>query len=286
MTTNNSAVRGLRMILCAILFLGVIGLLPQRTAHAAGTFIPAAERVDMVHDSAGDVLYISAGGSVLRYELATGLFLPPFELGGNLAGLDLSPDGSTLVVADVQYSPNEVWVHVVDLESGASRKATFPRGFYEAGTFTVAFGDDGNVLITSTYEGSGWVPMRRYNPATGEWSELGSVRQNTMLASSADGSVIGFAESNLSDGPVGRYRVLDGDLLRKSGYSDGTGAFNYEIGANRNGTQYAVPTGAGTVIFDANLAKIGTVGEDAGPQPIGVVYHPTADRVYFAWSGS
>ncbi|HSH79244.1 MAG TPA: Ig-like domain-containing protein [Herpetosiphonaceae bacterium] len=286
MTTNKSAVRGLRVILCAILLLGVIGSLSQRTAHAAGTFIPAAERVDMVHDYARDMLYISAGSSVLRYELGTGLFLSPFELGGNLAGLDLSPDGSTLVVADVQYSDTDVWVHVVDLASGGSRKAVFPRAFGEGGTFTVAFGDDAYVLITSTYEGSGWVPMRRYNPATGEWSQLASVRQNTMLSSNADGSVIGFAESNSSDGPVGRYRVADGDLLRKSGYTDGTGAFNYEIGANRNGTQYAVPTYGGTFIFDANLAKIGTVGEYAGPQPIGVVYHPRADIVYFAWSGS
>ncbi len=59
-----------------------------------------------------------------------------------------------------------------------------------------------------------------------------------------------------------------------------------KIGANRNGTQYAVPTYGGTFIFDANLTKIATIGEYAGPQPIGVVYHPTADIVYFAWSGS
>ena len=287
MTSNKSAVCRLRMILPAILLFGMLGLLPQRTAHAAGTLISAPQRVDMVHDYARNVLYITQGSDVLRYDLGTDQFLSPFQLSGNLAGLDLSPDGTTLVVADEQSSDTEVWVHLIDVASGAIRKASFPRASsYESGTFTVAFGNDGNVLIASSFQGSGWVPMRSYNLATGAWKELASVRQDTMLASSADGSVIGFAESNSSDGPFGRYRVTDGNLLRKSGYTDGTGWFNYEIGANRNGTQYALPTYGGTFVYDANLTKIATIGTSAGPQPIGVVYHPNKDLVYFAWSGS
>ncbi|HEX8091069.1 MAG TPA: Ig-like domain-containing protein, partial [Blastocatellia bacterium] len=255
-------------------------------AQAAGTLIPAPTRVDMVYDIARDTVYITSGSSVLRYQIGSNSFLPPFQLGGNLYGIDLSPDGNTLIVADATRTETNVWVHVIDLQTGASRKALFPRAFLEGGTYSVAFGNDETVLITSTFEGSGWVPMRRYNPRTNGWSEIASVRQSSMVTSSSDGSVIGFEESNISDGAFGRYRLSDASLLRKSGYTDGTGWFNYEIGVNRNGTQYALPTYGGTFIYDGNLNRLTTVGQYAGPQPIGVVYHPAEDVVYFAWAGS
>ncbi|HKQ99742.1 MAG TPA: Ig-like domain-containing protein [Pyrinomonadaceae bacterium] len=272
----------MRLIVIGVFFI----LLPQ-AAQAAGTLIPAPARVDMVYDSSRDVVYITSGSSVLRYQIGTNSFLSPFELGGTLSGIDLSPDGNTLVVADRTRSATEVWIHLVDLQTGQSRKATFPRGFGEGGTFTVAFGNDGAVLVSSTYEGSGWVPLRRYDPATGASSQVASsITQNTMLTASADGSVIGFAESNISDGRFGRYRVADGNLLRKSGYTDGTSWYNYEMGVNRNGTQYAIPTYGGTYIYDGNLSRITILGQYAGPQPIGVAYHPAENIVYFAWTGS
>jgi hypothetical protein len=270
-----------------LILAGFLIISMQHSAEAAGTLISAPARVDMVYDSSRDIVYITNAGSILQYKIGSNTFLPSFDLGGSLGGIDLSPDGNTLVVADRQRSESEVWIYLVDLQTGLSRKVTFPRTFGEGGTFTAVFGNDGAVLVTSTFEGSGWVPMRRYDPTTGTTTQIASsVRQNTMLTGSSDGSTIGFAESNISDGPFGRYRVLDGNLLRKSGYTDGTSWFNYEIGVNRNGTQYAIPTYGGTYFYDADLKKIGAVGQYAGPQPIGVVYHPAEDIVYFAWSGS
>ena len=253
-------------------------------ALAIGPLIDAPGRVDMVYDDARDILYITSGESVLRYQVNSNSFLPPFELGGNLKGIDLSPDGNTLIVADQTYSASEVWVHVVEPDTGLIGKASFPRAFNEGGTFTVAFGKDGAVLITSSFLGSGWVPMRRFDPLSYEATDIASVRQDTMLSSSADGSVIGFAESNISDGRFGRYRVADGDLLRKTGYTDGTGWFNYEIGVSNYGIESAIPTYGGTFICDSNLVKYATIGQYAGGQPIGVVYHPTKKIVYFAWA--
>lgn len=262
----------------------VVMLTSQRRSEASGTFIPAPGRVDMVYDSPRSLLYITSGDSILRYDTRSNSFLTPFVLGGNLSGIDLSPDGQTLVVADTQHSENQVWIDEIDLQTGASQKVTFPRAFDEGGTYTVAFGNDGTVLITSTFEGSGWVPMRRYDPVTGVSSEIASVRQDSMLTASADRSVIGFEESNISDGSFGRLRVADQNLLRKSGYTDGTSWFNYEIGVNRNGTQFALPTYGGTFIYDANLQKLTTLGQYAAGQPIGVAYSPVNDLVYFAWA--
>jgi hypothetical protein len=270
-----------------LLVIGVVFILMPGRAEAIGTLIPAPSRVDMVYDSARDTVYITSGSSVLRYQISSNSFLAPFELGGSLNGIDLSPDGNTLAVADKQRSATDVWIHLVDLQTGTSRKVSFPRAFYEGGTFTVAFGSDGTVLVSSTFEGSGWVPLRRYNPATGVTTQVASsVRQDSMLAASADRSVVGFAESNSSDGPFGRYRISDGNLLRKSGYTDGTSWSNYEMGVNRNGTQYAIPTYGGTYIFDVDLRRTNIIGQYAGPQPIGVVYHPAENIVYFAWTGS
>ncbi|HEX6732217.1 MAG TPA: hypothetical protein VF074_19520, partial [Pyrinomonadaceae bacterium] len=187
-----------------------------------------------------DVLYITSGGSILRYHLGSNTFLTPFQTGGNLGGIDISPDGNTLVVADRRRLETLVWVYVVNLQTEQITQLQFPRAFFEGGTFTVAFVNDGTVLSTSLFEGSGWVPLRRFNPISGDWSQIDEVRQNTMITASGDMGIIGFAESNISDGRFGRYRVADGNLVRKT-FQDGTGWFNYEIGVNRNGTQYAIP---------------------------------------------
>jgi hypothetical protein len=253
---------------------------------AAGTFISAPARVDMVYDSARGIVYITDGGSVLRYHLGTNTFMTPFVIGGNLGGIDISPDGNTLVIADRRRLDPNVWVYVMNLQTEQLQQILFPRAFGEGGTYTVAYANDGTVLITSLFEGSGWVPLRRLNPITGAWSELASIRHNSMVTSSGNLGIIGFAEADQSDGPFGRYRVADGNLLRKSGYSDGTAWFNYEMGVNRDGTQFAIPTYNGTYICDANLVKFHLVGQYAGPQPIGVVYHPVEGTVYFAWSES
>lgn len=126
----------------------------------------------MAYDSGRDTLYITSGESVLRYQLGTNFFLTPFNLGGSLAGLDLSPDGNTLVVADRTRTEANVWVHVIDLRTGATSKALFPRAFGEGGTF----------------------------------------------------------------------------------------------------------------IYNSNLVKTATLGQYAGAEPIGVVYHPVEDTVYFPWA--
>ena len=275
----------LRVSLCTA-FLSTILFFPVLIVRASGTFIPAPSRFDMVYDSARDVLYITDGGSVLRYHLGTNTFMAPFALGGNLGGIDISPDGNSLVIADRRRLDPVVWVYVIDLQTEQVRQVTFARAFGEGGTYTVAYANDGSVLSTSIFEGSGWIPLRKFNPTTGTWSQLASVRHNSMVTASGNLGIIGLAEADSSDGPFGRYRIADGNLLRKSGYAEGTSWFNYEIGVNRDGTQFAIPTYNGTYICDANLIKFHIVGQYAGPQPIGVVYHPVENTVYFAWAGS
>jgi len=255
-------------------------------ALAEGTFIPAASRADHVYDAARHQLYISNGSQILRYDVLTKSSLPPITVGGTLQGLDISPDGTTLAVADADQTEGPR-VHFVNLDTAAVTKKVFARDFYEAGTHSVAYAADGSILVSSNFNGSGSVPLRRFDPNNGSVATLAYVSQRTMLSPSADRQIIGFAEPNNSSGPFGRYRSEDRDIIRTSGYDQGTSWFNFEIGTNRDGTQFALPTYGGTFIADFDLTKTGVVlGDYAGPQPVGAAYHPAKDVVYFPWAGT
>lgn len=256
-------------------------------ASAAGTLIPAPQRVDMVHDDSRGLIYISQGGEVLRYHIASGGFLSPIVLGGQLKGLDLSADNGTLAVADELSGTTSGWVHLVTLNDLTARTMPFTKdGNYESGTFSVRFAADGKLYATTEFWGSGWTPLRKLDPATGVWTPLASVRQATMLSTSGDGDTVAFAESNSSDGPWGLIDIPTGQLVRRSGYTNGTSWFNFEIGTDRLGSQFAIPTYGGTFVYNDAYQKVATLGQYAGPQPIGVAYHPVERRAYFPWSGS
>ncbi|MES2046786.1 MAG: Ig-like domain-containing protein [Pseudomonadota bacterium] len=259
-------------------------------ADAVGILIPSANRTDMVHDAARSTIYITEGGNVLRYHTPSATFLSPIILGGKLAGIDISPDGTTLVVADRSTTATDQWVYLVRLSDLTVTKAIVTKEFMEDGTWAVAFGSDGTVFASSGFAGSGWVPTRRLNTATLTWSKLGaaypenSFSQNAMLSASGDGKVIALAESNNSAGPWGRFDIPTGQLKRMTDYQTGTSHYNFEIATNRNGSQYAIPTYFGAYVYNSAYTKVATIGEYAGPQPIGVAYHPVENLIYFPWS--
>ena len=263
----------LSVVLASILF-------SNSSVHAEGYFIPAPSRVDMVYDDLRHIVYITSGDTLLRYDLSSTSFLSPMVLGGSLSGIDLSPDGNTLAIADRTRSDTQLWIHLVDLTNEQTEKVYFSRGSYEGGTFTVTYGGDGTIFVTSRFEGSGWVTMRRYDPVTQTTTGLGTVRQDTMIKASADGNTIAYAESNTSGGWWGKYDLPTSTKTSASG----TSWFNYEIGVNQAGTQFALPTYGGTFVYNEQFEKINTIGQYAGAQPIGVVYHPVKDIVYFAWA--
>lgn len=253
----------------------------------AVTLITAQNRVDMVHDAQRGIVYVTDGTDVLRYQTSTATLLPPLSLGGDLGGIDLSPDGNTLVVADRDGSATQAWVYLVALDSLTVRRVAVSKSdSYEGGIFTAAYGADNNVYTTSTFNGSGWVPLRQLVPATEQWTTLASVRQDTMLAPSGDAQTIAFAESNISDGRWGLIDIPTGQIVHRTGYTDGTGWFNFEIATDRFGTQFALPTYDGTFVYNDTYQNIATLGQYAGQLPIGVAYHPVEQIAYFPWTGT
>ncbi|MBN8260869.1 MAG: hypothetical protein J0L59_00915 [Xanthomonadales bacterium] len=260
-------------------------LLSSASAFAAdGTFINVPDRKDMVHDAKRGLIYITSSGTVQRYDIASGTFLAPLQLGGGLLGLDLSPDGNTLVVADAAYDETTGWVHLVSLNTLQSSKSVFPRPPMEAGTYTAVYGADGNVYTTSAFLGSGWVDLRKLDTSQGIWSTVASVRQNTMLSASGDGQTIAFAEANISDGRWGLVDIPTGQVVYRQLYQNGTSWFNFEIATDQWGSQFAIPTYGGTMVYNDAYSKVATLGAYAGAQPIGVAYHPVEQKAFFPWA--
>lgn len=263
--------------------LALILLLPL-AARADGVFVPAAQPTDVVYDEQRDLLFISSGAQLLRYQVASGAFLAPLELGGALAGLDLSPDGNTLAVADTSFDAagRTNWIHLVDLGGPVARKVTFAVDGSEAGTHAVAWGRDGRLLVTSACVTSCTAPLRRYDPASNTVARLDWVAGNTVLSASPDRSMVAFAETSVLGGRIGRYRVSDGSLLRQ--FQPG---YRFGIAAATGGLQYAVTTYSATGISDATMANwLASIGAPTGSRPLGAAYHPGRNRIYFSWTGT
>jgi len=245
-------------------------------SKAVGAFIPAPYRSDMVHDSKRNILYITASDSVLRYQMTSNKFLEPLALGGDLRGIDISPDNDLLAVADATDNNGSIGIYLVDLKTGQSSHATFRAENQEGGTYSVAFGADGGVWITSSFHGSGWVPLRKYDPVSRHTLVTRHVRQDTMLAASTDRQTIAYAEGDISSGDYGRF----GCRATQIPQSLQANAFLYEIGISRDGKQLAVPNYGNIALSGAAVQKLDE------SETIGVAYHPQRDFVFLAQAGT
>lgn len=204
--------------------------------------IPVTGAQDMVFDAPREVIYITSGTQVLRWDVANRQFLSPITLGGNLYGIDLSPDGTTLAVTDATWAAINnvptIWVHLVSLPSLVDHKATFTVGTtgLEEGTWSVAYAGNGDLVVTETENGSGTLggrPTRYYTAATKQWNAFyfGGTGNQTMATASGNGSHLDFAENEETTGGVwDTYNVIDkkwadtslGTLLRDVAGNVGT----------------------------------------------------------------
>lgn len=243
--------------------------------------IPATKRMDVAFDAVRGVVLISGDTEVKRYELSTGRFLTPIVLGGHTAGMDISADGNWLAVANTARGARQLFIDLVNLNTRAHTRIPFNREYGEGGSYAVAFDAAGQVLVTSLYEGSGWTPLRKYDPVSKTTLSLGDVRGGSMVSPSATHFHVAVTENDISSGPYGRYTT--GNMHYSS--STDTNWFTYEIAISPHGQQIVVPTYGGTFVDDTRTV-LPSVGDYAGQQPIGAAYAPTGDRVYFPFAGT
>ncbi|MBC8003426.1 MAG: cadherin-like domain-containing protein, partial [Opitutaceae bacterium] len=146
--------------------------------------------VDHVFDPTRGLEYISTNdGQILRLNVRSMTFLPPFQVGIQLGGIDLAPDGSAIYVAEQEPGTTQSMIRKVDPDSGAVSNLTFDRVGSESGSFDIAILNNGKALFTTNYRNTGadpFNPVREIDLAT----DIISIRADS-LGTGSGGRVAG-----------------------------------------------------------------------------------------------
>lgn len=268
-----------------------LGLALASAASSAAVYVdlPIADARD--HAFVGDTLYVTADTRLHRYDLKRCTPLPPIALDSPPAGIDASANGRWIAVAGQGVSADKAHFYLIDRDDGGTpRKIEFPAAFYESGTYMVAWTAGDVLSITSSFAGSGWVPLRRYDPHTGAIDQVRGVRQDSMIAASGDGALLALAESNISSGPA---FLWNPDAAQYAGGID-LYWFVFEIAADDTANRVVVPTYGGAHVLSRDgrngaLAQVGTIGQYASWGPLSVVAPPGGTQFVTAdwdWNGT
>ena len=202
----------------------------------------------------GTKIYADGNDGYLRvYSSETGELINSWDVGTQLGGMDISPDGSFAIVTErvpVATHPDPfggnptytVRVHKVDLATGSVTNFDYRTtsstdyAFYDAAVLA-----NGDVLLTQSilpgYSGGGFTVL--LNPSAGTFSVAGFDGQDSVLSVAEDGSHVVALPQNRSDAPVVLYESGVGKVAEHWNYEDGVQGFN-------KGVQ-AISTAAGLV---------------------------------------
>ncbi len=250
---------------------------PEATAE--GTFLSAPGRNAVVVDDHRGLLYVTNDDSVLRYDYVRKTFLRPFVVGGTLVGMDISPDGQTLAVADAEWQGDADLgtncVHLIDLDTGVDDVLEFALEPGEGGTWRTVFGADGSLFVSSRAAGASLLPLKRVDFESGEIEVLAWVAPDAALATSADRNVVGIT-CWTATGPWAYYTVSTG-VLTTGGTS---GHQNFDMAVNEDGTQFAFPVDR-LRVFTASLVQTASLDP-----PLGACYGPASGTLWAAGNGT
>ena len=256
-------------------------LAPHRVVSAPITLIAAPNATDFVADERSGILYITSGSQVLRYNLASQAFLSPFNLGGSLTGIDLSQDGSRLLVADSSHTSTEAWFYDVNPTSGASQTITYAHASREAGAYQVRIAADGTAILSSKQAwGSVALPIRQYDLATMSVSVISYLYQGARVSSAADGSVVVVSAIGTSPSTVLRYSSATGDLSQN--FIPSLNLSSTGVAVNSDGTESAAFTSGGARIYDQDWHVTKELDPSQFVAPIGMAYDAVRDVLYDA----
>ena len=243
-----------------------------------------SERRDLVWDPHRKLLYMTTeSGELARFDAVSRLLLEPWSIGDSLMGADITPDGRYLFVAEDLDANGKPRVRKVDLDTGDVSTFSFEPAFGEGRGWDIKIVSESKGFVTTAYQGSGWVPFREFDVATGEFtiredtpgSSDPEVTGTTILRRSADRSTMYVLEGNISSGPAIVYdTALDSFIA------------SVKTGSPWNRLAAASPTGGdlARMIFDAvdirdrSLDVITELSEVRG----GMVFDPKRPMLYVA----
>lgn len=177
------------------------------TAVPTSITLPFENAKDHVYDANGKILYIlTADGSIERWDVASQTLLSSIDhVAVEASGFDVTPDGQFAYVGEGFDGVSGGAIKKVNLSDGSITTLIYDAASTERGVVDLAISADGKAFFTTSYAGSGWIQLRSLDLATGEFTEVRSVRQNTGISRGPDYRVLFFQESNISSGPIFTY---------------------------------------------------------------------------------
>ncbi|HEX8625792.1 MAG TPA: M10 family metallopeptidase C-terminal domain-containing protein [Allosphingosinicella sp.] len=237
--------------------------------------LTGAKPADIVVSADGATLYAAGSdGKVRVFDLASGSLLHVWDVGVRLGGIDLSADGSFLMVVELEplaltESPGSgvphrttLTTYKVDTATGVVQSFPLTVDYYDSTMHDVAVLADGTVLFTQTWTGSGHFPLWQLDLATGQYSGSGATyNQAGTLIVSADRAEALFAPSNVSDAPLHIYRAGEGVVHSHGNYEDSVSGANRGIEAFSKEAGLVVQHLAGTS-FETGIVTNGFIVYD------------------------
>jgi Ca2+-binding RTX toxin-like protein len=163
---------------------------------------------DVVMSPDGTILYVAGtDGKVRAYDVASRGLIATWDVGATLAGIDVAPDGSFLIVAErlpsgAQGGSGASVVYKVSTESGAVSTYSLPANGSGFNFFDVAILADGSVLVSQEIY-SGWVPLWSLDLASGNFTATAQTYTTRgRLTRSADATHVLFTPGDISSGPI------------------------------------------------------------------------------------
>ncbi len=225
---------------------------------------------DLIFDRTRDQLLVVQPTRVERYGAASGELLDSIDVGLDLLGGDITPDGNFLYITE----RNSHSIYKVNLASKAV--SSFIVSDYLGTPIDLSIGAGGAIaIISQAYQGSG-DNLRTINLADDSigdlsWKDIGplSLSRPAILARSADYSYVAITSASddhsfTSAGVWSERFQTRGDVSA--------------LAVSRNGDLHAISTPEGVYVVDDQIALVKTFSTSGA----GVLFDPTVDVLYVA----
>jgi hypothetical protein len=260
---------------------------------------PILDAWDAVYDEKRNTVYASTPhggvyGSVMRWQLDGTSDPEPLELDGKYTSLDLSPNQDKLAIADGNAFMGHLRVQVVDLATEHNQALDLPWETLESAERSahyVMFLDDDTLLVSSSVlrDAGQLVPLRRVDLRTGDVQVVRDVEPEAIFSRSADGSEVAVSWASFEARSIDHYYPA---RTPEQAYEVSVEEVRpYGVTLSRDGSQVAIPTKVGVLLYDAQGTLLDTIGplQDPlelayEPRPFSALYSPIADLLYVAWS--
>jgi len=190
-------------------------------------------------------------------DLKKGSYAKPIPVGSDPHGIDVTPDGKTLYVAD---SGGQT-ISQVTIATHKVKTIITPPGFLSSTPYSIAVLNNGNALYTTTFAGSGFGGQAYKLNLTTDVSTLvpnvgfgGSVTEATALSRSGNHAIADAVLGDDSGGPFDVYTAATGHVVAGS-----LNTFISSSALNATGTTMLVD---GTFVINSNTGSLlGTISD-------------------------